>query len=729
MSGEKLILPLAEIQPDDIALAGGKGCALARLAFEGFRVPRTTVITTGAYEHFIDANGLRERILLELNRKPFADMRWEEIWDAALRIRSMFLTLPVPDDLARQLEQTLAGPYADCATVVRSSAPQEDSAGASFAGIHESYVNVRGYTRVVEHLRKVWASLWSDGALLYRQELGLTPETSAMAVLVQEMIAGDYSGVVFTVSPVHEGQSIVEAVPGLNQGLVDGLVEPERWTLDRESHAVVAHAAAELSRVVVPAEQGVRVRDLPEAEAMPYRLSSRHIDKVIRLARQVEDLFGSPQDIEWTLRDEAITLLQARPVTTTAASEDDRRGWYLSLKRSYENLQELRGRIEDELIPAMIQDAEAMASFDLQSISDAELAEEVRRRVDRNQHWSNVYWADFIPYAHGARLFGQVYNDVIKPDNPYEFTDLLTATPMASLARNRHLENLAAALRAAPSAAEALRKGHLAQLPNELRSSLEAFVAEYGTLSTGITGDHEGDLATSTLVHLVLELAAHPPTAQTRSATDHETLTQRFLAAVAPEERDWATALLDLARSSYRLRDDDNIHLGRIEAQARRAVREAADRIANGRVSDHLADLQAAMALMPAKKDTPVASETAAGPDVALQARQLIGQPAGAGLARGRARVVDAPHELKAFQKGEILICDSVDPNMTFVVPLAAAVVERRGGMLIHGAIIAREYGLPCITGVPDVMQFVRTGDVVTVDGYLGILIIGPADA
>jgi len=390
-------------------------------------------------------------------------------------------------------------------------------------------------------------------------------------------------------------------------------------------------------------------------------------------------------------------------------------------------LQELRGRIEDELIPAMMQEAEAMASYDLQAISDAELAEEVRRRVDRNQHWSNVYWADFIPYAHGARLFGQVYNDVIKPDNPYEFTDLLTATPMASLTRNRHLENLAAALRAAPSAAEALRKGNLAQLPEGLRSSLEVFVAEYGTLSTGITGDHEGDLATSTLVHLVLELAAHPPTANTRSEADHETLTQRFLAAVAPEEREWAAALLDLARSSYRLRDDDNIHLGRIEAQARRAVREAADRIANGRVSDHRADLQAAMALMPAKKDTPLAAETVAGNAVALRARQLIGQPAGAGLARGRARVVAAPQELKAFQKGEILICDSVDPNMTFVVPLAAAVVERRGGMLIHGAIIAREYGLPCITGVPDVMQFVRTGDFVTVDGYLGIVIISPA--
>jgi len=77
-----------------------------------------------------------------------------------------------------------------------------------------------------------------------------------------------------------------------------------------------------------------------------------------------------------------------------------------------------------------------------------------------------------------------------------------------------------------------------------------------------------------------------------------------------------------------------------------------------------------------------------------------------------------------SFKAGEILVCDAIDPNMTFVVPLSAGIVERRGGMLIHGAIIAREYGLPCVTGVPDAVEFIRTGDIVTVDGYLGIVII-----
>ena len=626
MSDDKLILPLAAIRPDDIALAGGKGCALARLDRAGFQVPFTMVVTTGAYQHFVDANGLQEKILLELNRKPFADMRWEEIWDAALRIRSMFLNHPLPSDLDQAFQQALASPFVDRPAVIRSSAPQEDSAGASFAGIHESYVNVRGHAAILDHIRRVWASLWSDGALLYRQELGLTPESSAMAVLVQALIVGDYSGVAFTVSPMHADQSVVEAVPGLNQGLVDGLVAPERWILDRETHAIVSHTAADRSQSVVPADQGVRVAAL--SDDAPQGLTSNTIEVVAALARRIESLFGSPQDVEWTILDGEITVLQARPVTTTAASEDDKRGWYLSLRRSYENLQQLRAKIEDDLIPAMIREAEELATIDLASFSDTELAAEVRRRVDRNQHWSNVYWTDFIPYAHGARLFGQIYNDTIKPENPYEFADLLTDTPMASLKRNRQLEALAAGVRDVPGAADDLRRGRMDNLPATLRSSLDTFVAQYGTLSSGITGDFEGALAESTLVRLVLELAARPGQSPARRTVDHEALVRRFIDAFSPEERDWAQSLLELARSSYRLRDDDNIHLGRIEAQARRAVREVAARLENDATAEDAAALREALSLMPPAKATPTETAKKAAPRI-RSASPPVGRAAG----------------------------------------------------------------------------------------------------
>ena len=95
----------------------------------------------------------------------------------------------------------------------------------------------------------------------------------------------------------------------------------------------------------------------------------------------------------------------------------------------------------------------------------------------------------------------------------------------------------------------------------------------------------------------------------------------------------------------------------------------------------------------------------------------------GRGIAEGRARIILDPSNLMHFKAGEILVCDAVDPNMTFVVPLCAGIAECRG-VLIHGAIIARECGLPCVTGVPDATQRIRTGDDLSVDGYLGIVVI-----
>jgi pyruvate,water dikinase len=131
---------------------------------------------------------------MEIYRKPFEEMRWEEIWDTALRIRNMFIKTPLPTALQEKLRDPLTSRFSDQPVSVRSSAPGEDSSRTSFAGLHESFVNVRGLESILEHIRLVWASLWSDRALLYRQELGLDVERSTMAVVVQEMIFANAQG-------------------------------------------------------------------------------------------------------------------------------------------------------------------------------------------------------------------------------------------------------------------------------------------------------------------------------------------------------------------------------------------------------------------------------------------------------------------------------------------------------------------------------------------------------
>jgi pyruvate,water dikinase len=110
--------------------------------------------------------------------------------------------------------------------------------------------------------------------------------------------------------------------------------------------------------------------------------------------------------------------------------------------------------------------------------------------------------------------------------------------------------------------------------------------------------------------------------------------------------------------------------------------------------------------------------------EATIKPRQLRGQPAGKGIAMGKARVIKQISDLSKVKQGEILVCDAIDPNMTFVIPLVRGIIERRGGMLIHGAIIAREYGLPCVTGIPGATSVIRNGDLITVDGYFGLVII-----
>jgi len=194
-------IPLTDVGEEQRALVGGKGFALSVMVREGLPVPPGICVTTEAYRNYVKNTGLRVKIIRELNRKRFEDMRWEEIWDTALRIRNLFLRMAMPEELAFTLKHDLWAFLGERAVAVRSSAPGEDSSKTSFAGLHESYLNIHGIDALLEHIRLVWASLWSDDALLYRRELGLDVEKSAMAVVVQEIIPGNRSGVAFGVNP------------------------------------------------------------------------------------------------------------------------------------------------------------------------------------------------------------------------------------------------------------------------------------------------------------------------------------------------------------------------------------------------------------------------------------------------------------------------------------------------------------------------------------------------
>ena len=734
------VIPLSESATVGEELVGGKARTLGGLLRDGWPVPPGVVVSTLAYDRFRREGDLVRRVRMELGRKPLDGMRWEELWDAALRLRHTFLAAEIPDDLADAITSSAAA-LGDVDLVVRSSAPGEDGGDTSFAGLHESIVGVRGRAALLDAVRTVWSSLWSDAALLYRRELGLDPARSSMAVLIQPLVNEDTSGVAFARDPREANRPVmvIEAVPGLCKQLVDGAVDPDRWVVDRDTGQVVE----------------TRHGERPEGQG-PL-LTADELAVLHRAVKDLEDHLGWPPDTEWTGRGDSLTVLQARPITRprppASAEADDRRPWYLTLRLGADRLRRLCRRVSEELIPELAALGASLAAEPLDDIDDAALANTLRHRHELLERWRRVYAEDFIPFAHGVRRLGVYYNDAVRPNDPYEFLGLLSSENRLAQRRNDELQMLATMLRDDAKLRTAVARLSSDEL--DRTALLDALAATPGAdaLRRGIdrlTRDdfditYEGrrlaDQAT-TLLGLVIQLAAMPLPGGDRDAgrAIARELERKLREAVGPDRDLEAEEVLATARLSWRLRDDDNLLIGRLESQLLRAVEVAIDRLrANGRlIADTSPSLEHALALadaLEAGSNQPVALPACQTPEVrpaptesGVSARQLTGQPGAPGLASGPACCIRNAADLNRFRAGDVLVCDAIEPSMTHLVPLASAVVERRGGMLIHGVIIARELGLACVNGIPGLLDRVRDGDRLTVDGFLGIVAVGRAD-
>jgi pyruvate, water dikinase len=274
MPDAPLVLPFRDPRCRQVALAGGKGASLAAMTAEGLPVPPGFVIASTAFEAAVDTDALRKL------------MRATDV-DAA---RAMVSTAEPPREPIGRHYAELTGLVA-----VRSSACAEDSEAASYAGQQETYLNTDGLAEVLANVVRCWLSFFTERAVFYRREKGSLDDV-AMAVVVQEMVDSDRSGVLFTVDPVHgrRDRMVVEAARGLGEAVVSGEVTPDNYTLGRDG-------VVKKSRVV-------------GAERV---LSDADCAALATLGRRLADLHGGPQDIEWAFdADGRLFLLQSRPITT-----------------------------------------------------------------------------------------------------------------------------------------------------------------------------------------------------------------------------------------------------------------------------------------------------------------------------------------------------------------------------------------------------------------------------
>ncbi|HYL61316.1 MAG TPA: PEP/pyruvate-binding domain-containing protein [Candidatus Methylomirabilis sp.] len=335
LTSSSLILPFNEIGIGDRLKVGGKGASLGEMSRAGFPVPAGCVVTTSAFDRFLAAIDECGEIRRSVERLPNDDL--QRVTRTCAEVRARIEGAALPSDLGDAIvqhyhelcdrggETPSQGPVA-----IRSSATNEDSAEASFAGLQDTYLWVRGREAVIEHVRKCWASLYNVESVIYRRRLKMPEQGLAIGVVIQRMVDSRCSGVMFTRSPVTGDRSVVvmEASWGLGAAIVSGEVTPDKYVVGKITGEIVSRTISSKVRQQRPnaAGAGVIHEDVPAAQQNIACLSDEEIRALLELARRVERHCGCPQDIEWAMGSdlppgEKIFLLQSRPETVWAGKE------------------------------------------------------------------------------------------------------------------------------------------------------------------------------------------------------------------------------------------------------------------------------------------------------------------------------------------------------------------------------------------------------------------------
>jgi pyruvate,water dikinase len=292
----------------------------------GLRVPPGFAVTTYAFDTFIDRERVRNKIVRILSQIPPEDIPALE--GAGRQIRDLIESTPIPENITKEIKEAyqklgdLCG-IPDLPVAVRSSATSEDLKTASFAGQHESYLWVRGKEEVIQHLLKCWASLFTDRAIAYRNQIGWPHDKVTISVGVQKMVNAKCAGVMFTIDPVigDENKIVVEGNWGLGESVVKGEVSPDHFLVDKQSSEILEKSVA-LKLVSYQLEGNKVVCASPSPEKQNQLcLNDEELAEIVRLGKISEAHYQSPQDLEWAIDvdlpfPENVFLVQTRPVTS-----------------------------------------------------------------------------------------------------------------------------------------------------------------------------------------------------------------------------------------------------------------------------------------------------------------------------------------------------------------------------------------------------------------------------
>ncbi|RJR28092.1 hypothetical protein C4564_06030 [Candidatus Microgenomates bacterium] len=308
----KKILKFEDSECKQVILAGGKGASLAHMTQSGIPVPNGFVVSSRVYDEVVDDKTVKSLLkAIDINNI-------EAVNRLSQKLQDYIKSLITPELIEKEIlavfdEQNLS------LVAVRSSATSEDTKDASWAGELKTLLN-SSKNDVLERVKECWASLFSPRALLYRFEKGFSNQKISVAVVVQQMVQSEISGVSFTIHPVTNRKShiLIEAVYGLGEAIVSGQVTPDQYLFDKDYDVVLrAEAKKQVKQLNLPKDlHGIVWEKTSEDLQNKQKLTYSQILDLATICKKVEAYYGIPQDIEWSFWSNSFYILQSRPITT-----------------------------------------------------------------------------------------------------------------------------------------------------------------------------------------------------------------------------------------------------------------------------------------------------------------------------------------------------------------------------------------------------------------------------
>jgi len=311
-----LVLDFKEMASNQLWLIGGKGLHLGELSkIEGIQVPEGFCLTTEGYQRAIEHNETYHALLHRLTLLSAEDR--DHIGEVSKQIRQTLMEAEIPSEVVTAVSDSLSRFGEEHAYAVRSSATAEDLPHASFAGQQDTYLNIIGKDAILQHIRKCWASLFTDRAVIYRMQNGFGHGQVYLSVIIQKMVFPEASGIMFTADPITGSRKVVsiDAGYGLGEALVSGLVSADGYKI-REDEIIEKRVATKTMAIYARSEGGTETKPIHPDQQKSQTLTDEQIFQLGRIGRQIEAYYGQPQDIEWCLAQDNFYIVQSRPITT-----------------------------------------------------------------------------------------------------------------------------------------------------------------------------------------------------------------------------------------------------------------------------------------------------------------------------------------------------------------------------------------------------------------------------